>query len=208
MRVVFITAAESALTAAAIVSAGSVGVAVANRKASREHRIWERKCDIYEDILRYVTGWADYRGERAYHNGPSVVEPPAPRPKREVYVPLDIRLTMFGSPSVQRAFRDCFDRELEWSGLQVRLSSLREERDHVTRGMLAPGTGPGADEINRAKVRINEVFAAADEARVCLTELISDEVHLRRRDPFSFLKSRPRRQRTVAELYETATTIE
>lgn len=128
----FITTAESAPTAAALVSAGSVGVAVANRRAAREHLILERKCDIYEDILKYVTGWADYRREYAYHNDLSVVEPPAPRPQREVYVPLDIRLTMFGSPTVQRASRDCFDRELEWPGLQVRLLSLREERDAVT----------------------------------------------------------------------------
>jgi hypothetical protein len=191
---VFITPAESALAAAAFVSAGSAGVAAFNRRGGREQRVWERKCEVYEDILKYVAGWAEYRRERDYHNDPEV-ELPIPKPRRDAYLPLVIRLAMFGSPSVRGAFRHCLDRELEWSGLQVALSGLREDRDAVTQGMRAPGTGPEAGEVDRVRARAKEIFEVADRANESLTNLISGEVNLRRRPLLTLLRTKLRRSR-------------
>ena len=46
----------------------------------------------------------------------------------------------------------------------VGLSGLREDRDAVTHGMRAPGTGPKVGEVDRIKARAKEIFAAADHA--------------------------------------------
>jgi hypothetical protein len=191
---VFITPAESALAAAAFVSAGSAGVAAFNRRGGREQRVWERKCEVYEDSLKYVAGWAEYRRERDYHNDPEA-ELPIPKPRRDAYLPLVIRLAMFGSRSVQDAFHHCLVRELEWSGLQVALSGLREDRDAVTRGMRAPGTGPDGGEVDRVRARDKEIFEVADHANESLTNLISGEVNLRRRRLLTLLRTKLRRGR-------------
>jgi hypothetical protein len=101
---------------------------------------------------------------------------------------------MFGSPSVHDAFRYCLDRELEWSGLQVALSGLREDRDAVTQGMRAPGTGPEAGEVNRVRARAKEIFEVADHANESLTNLISGEINLRRRRLLTLLGAKLRRR--------------